>query len=72
MMTPKDPTQLEAFRKQVREHAGRMQKGGCSMMQDMSGANASPAGRSHQEMMRGMKKQDPAPKDDSHDVHHAQ
>jgi hypothetical protein len=40
-LTPNDPTQLcirvEAFRKQVREYAERMQKGDCSMMQRMMG-----------------------------------
>jgi hypothetical protein len=34
-LIPKDPGQLEAFRKQVREHAERMKKGDCPMMQGM-------------------------------------
>jgi hypothetical protein len=35
LLTPKDPATLIAFRTQVRAHVERMQKGDCSMMQDM-------------------------------------
>ena len=34
-LTPKDPSKLAEFRKQVRDHAEHMTKGDCSMMQDM-------------------------------------
>ena len=34
-LTPKDPAKLAEFRKQVRAHVEAMQKGDCSMMQDM-------------------------------------
>jgi hypothetical protein len=34
-LTPKDPSKLVEFRKQVRDHVDRMTKGDCSMMQDM-------------------------------------
>jgi hypothetical protein len=34
-LTPKDPAKLAEFRKQVRAHVEQMQKGDCSMMQDM-------------------------------------
>lgn len=34
-VTPKDPAKLAEFRKQVRTHVEQMQKGDCSMMQDM-------------------------------------
>ena len=34
-LTPKDPSKLAEFRKQVRAHVERMQKGDCNMMQDM-------------------------------------
>ena len=34
-LTPKDPAKLTEFRKQVRAHVEQMQKGNCSMMQDM-------------------------------------
>lgn len=34
-LTPKDPAKLADFRKQVRAHVEQMQKGDCSMMQDM-------------------------------------
>ena len=34
-LTPKDPSKLAEFRKQVRMHVERMQKGDCTMMQDM-------------------------------------
>ena len=34
-LTPKDPSKLAEFRKQVRDHVERMTKGDCSMMQDM-------------------------------------
>jgi hypothetical protein len=56
-LTPKDPAQLEAFRKQVREHAKRMEKGDCSMMQGMMG---------------GIQQQKPAPTEFGHDSHHPQ
>jgi hypothetical protein len=54
-LTPVDPSQLDAFRKQVREHVERMQKGDCSMMQGM---------------MRGMHQQETAPAEYGHDPHH--
>jgi hypothetical protein len=56
-LTPKDPAQLEAFRKQVREHAQRMEKGDCSMMQGMMG---------------GIQQQESAPPEYGHDSHHPQ
>jgi TusA-related sulfurtransferase len=34
-LTPKDPSRLEEFRKQVRAHVEQMQKGECTMMMDM-------------------------------------
>lgn len=34
-LVPKDPTKLSEFRKQVRAHVEMMQKGQCSMMEDM-------------------------------------
>ena len=34
-LTPKDPSKLAEFRKQVRAHGERMQKGDCNMMHDM-------------------------------------
>jgi hypothetical protein len=34
-LTPKDPSKLAEFRKQVRDHVDHMTKGDCSMMQDM-------------------------------------
>ena len=34
-LTPKDPSKLAEFRKQVRAHVERMQKGDCNMMHDM-------------------------------------
>ena len=34
-LTPRDPAKLAEFRKQVRAHVEQMQKGNCSMMQDM-------------------------------------
>ena len=55
-LTPEDPAQLcirvEAFRKQVREYAERMQKGDCSMML---------------QMIRGKQKQGPCTHGDSPD-----
>jgi hypothetical protein len=56
-LTPKDATKLAEFRKQVRAHVERMQKGECSMMQDMM-----------QGMMRGMGNTKGAEPD--HDAHH--
>jgi hypothetical protein len=54
-LTPKDPDQLcirvEAFRKQVRDYAERMQKGDCSMMQRIMGSK---------------QKQEPSAKSDRH------
>jgi hypothetical protein len=55
IFTPTDPSQLEELRKQVRAHTERMEKGECPMMQGMMG---------------GIKKAEPAPKDDNHDSHH--
>lgn len=34
-LMPRDPAELEELRKQVRERAEQMQKGGCSMIQEM-------------------------------------
>ena len=34
-LTPREPAKLDEFRKQVRAHVEKMQKGDCSMMQDM-------------------------------------
>jgi hypothetical protein len=36
-LTPKDPAQLEALRKQVHKRAERLQNGACSMMQGIMG-----------------------------------
>jgi hypothetical protein len=64
--TPNDPSQLEAFQKQVREFAERMNKGGTGMMM-------------MQKMMEGMKnpesksKEEPKAKEESgsdHSAHH--
>ncbi len=69
-LTPKDPAKIDEFRKQVRAHVEKMQKGECAMMQDMM-----------QGMMHGMRsgmgasnatpktKEDPK-KDDDHGAHH--
>jgi len=57
-LTPKEPAKLTAFRAQVRAHVEKMQKGECSMMQDM---------------MQGMMKvTKPEPKQDDvdHSAHH--
>jgi hypothetical protein len=55
-LTPRDPAQLESFRKRVRAHAECMQNGDCSMMQ---------------EMMRGMDRPDASGEEDSHEFHHS-
>jgi hypothetical protein len=54
-LTPREPAKLDEFRKQVRAHVERMQKGDCSMMNDMM-----------QGMMGGMGKPgaNPQPKKD--------
>jgi hypothetical protein len=49
-LTPKDPSKLTEFRKEVRAHVERMQKGDCTMMQDMM-----------QGMMHGMGARDTTP-----------
>jgi hypothetical protein len=62
-LTPKDPAKLAGFRTQVRAHVEKMQKGECSMMQDMM-----------QGMMGNMGKPEakPEPKKDEvdHSAHH--
>jgi hypothetical protein len=66
-LTPKDPAKLAEFRAQVRAHVEKMQKGGCSMMQDMM-----------QGMMKGMMgnmpkpeaKPEPKTDDVDHSAHH--
>ena len=66
-LTPKDATKLAEFRKDVRAHVERMQKGECSMMQDMM-----------QGMMQGVRgakaktEVQPEPKKDEtdHSAHH--
>jgi hypothetical protein len=65
-LTPKDATQLDAFRIKVRQHAAQMKKGDCSMMQAMM-----------QGMMDGMKKPEPPapeakpkPEEEDHSAHH--
>ena len=65
-LTPRDTTKLAEFRTQVRAHVEKMQKGECSMMQDMM-----------QGMMKGMAGTEktevkPEPKKDEvdHSAHH--
>jgi hypothetical protein len=68
-LTPKDLTQLVAFRAEVRAHAQQMKEGNCSMMQSMM-----------QGRMGGMKHSESAPKpeakpnedDTDHSAHHPQ
>lgn len=61
-LSPRDPAKLAEFRKQVRAHVERMQKGECSMMEDMM-----------QGMMQGMKaapKTEPKKDEVDHNAHH--
>ena len=66
-LTPRDPARLAEFRTQVRAHVEKMQKGECSMMQDMMKG-----------MMKGMMvpagktepKSEPKKDDADHSAHH--
>jgi hypothetical protein len=65
-LTPKDAAKLAEFRTQVRAHVEKMQKGECSMMQDMM-----------QGMMKGMGgtgkpevKPEPKKAEEDHSAHH--
>jgi hypothetical protein len=66
-LTPKDPAKLAEFRTQVRAHVEKMQKGECSMMQDMTQGMM-------KGIMGGMGKPEakPEPKKDEvdHSAHH--
>jgi hypothetical protein len=55
IMTPTDPTRLDALRKHVRAIADRMQKGDCLMMPQAS---------------KEMHEEEPAPQEYGHDPHH--
>ena len=63
VLTPKDPAKLAEFRKEVRTHVERMNKGECTMMMDMM-----------QGMMQGMSGKEMKPerkKDETdHNAHH--
>ena len=69
LLTPKDPAQLLEFRTQIRTHVEHMQKGECSMMQDMMKGMPD-------NMMRTMKHSETAPADSvepagtDHSTHH--
>lgn len=59
VLTPKDPAKLAEFRKEVRAHVERMNKGECTMMMDMM-----------QGMRGGMTKPEPKKDDADHNAHH--
>jgi hypothetical protein len=71
-LTPKDATKLAEFRKQVRAHVEQMQKGQCSMMQDMMQGMMKGMGTGSQKTEATPAPKTPEPKKDDvdHSAHH--
>jgi len=64
-LTPRDPAKLAEFRTQVRAHVEKMQKGDCSMMQDMMQGMMGSMGKGNEP-----KKEEPKKDEADHSAHH--